>query len=433
MRANRRERRVRIEGVLPLKSGARDVVHVRRESPIAREGLLVSPRDGEIRSPVPLPCIGRCDVSVQKSIEPVIPPFAVELCPSGIALDGSGAAPPVEPRRRIHVVVDHPEVANVLDVAAVRWIVPNDVGHTEARREYAAMPPRSHVGEHERQPHHRDVFDVQNRRARDERVAARALDFVELEPVVGDGIGATRQLAAEAVERRPASRRGVAKNRLPLPGTDLPELAGVRGEPGVGDGRRAIVEAVHQTSAADEIRLAAVCVVDDDVAARLSDLCILVEIDPGVGNDRLRVSTLNDRALQVAGDDLKELMFGVECDACPLVSRDRVALSVQQRLRHRIGRRQSKARRICAIGGRRIAANGVAGRRSRCLRQSRGPYLGSDAGGERGKRYQRHERRPCALLHAGSPADRSASNSASRRALLRWIRYATATLSSYSK
>ena len=329
-RSDVRQRRVGVEGVLTLERCARHVVHVGRKATVARERLAVAPRQRKVRLAVPLPRIGRRQITGQEAVEPIVAPFSTVLHPSRVTLCRTRAAAPVEPGRRVHVVIDRKEVPDVLDVAAVRWIGADEIRDAKTRRQDAAVPPRTHVGEHERQPHYRDVLDVQDCRSCHECVRARTLHLVELEVVIRNRVGAARELTTKAIEGRAFSGRGIAQDRLPFLGADLPDGPRVRGEPRVTDRSGPFVETILKSPTADDVRLTAPGIVHDDgLSDRRRDFRALIEEHARVGVHGLGVTTLHDRPLARGTEDLEQIILGVEGDTIALVARDGVAALAQ--------------------------------------------------------------------------------------------------------
>ena len=147
----------------------------------------MAPRDGGVGA-VALVRLAQREVSGDEPVEPPVADLAVVPEVARIAeLRLASGAPPIDERLRVEVVRQGEVVAEPFDVAPVRWAVAHDVAHADVRREDAAVPAAANVLEDERQPHHRDVADVQHRRPRDDEVAG-ALDLLRLEVVVGDGV-----------------------------------------------------------------------------------------------------------------------------------------------------------------------------------------------------------------------------------------------------
>ena len=277
------------------------------------------------------------------------------------------------------------------------------------------MPARPHIREEERQPHHRDVADVEHGRARDECVRARPLHFRELEVVVRDRVRAARQLAIQAVERRRLAHGRVTENCFSLKSGDLPFFARVGFEGWVGDRRGALAQTILESPAPEDVGLSAVGIVHDEVPDRGRDFRALIVIDAGVGVYGLRVAPLHDRAFAVAGKDLQLVVLRIECDAFPLVARHRVAASSEQRLHVRIRRRQFQPRGERAVGSSRVPARCISALRlgrwsweSRNLRARRRRGSQSQCDSECGDAPDAHAGTPC-----------SAAMRSSRRCFLR--------------
>src|SRR5437016_11491340 len=114
---------------------------------------------------------------------------------------------------RVHVIADREVVTEVLDVTAISGTIPEQLAHSEARRQNPAAPSGAYVLEDERQPHHRYVADVQHRRTRDHDVFCDHLDLVGPEVVIGNRVVAAGDGTAADVERSLTTARGVAHER----------------------------------------------------------------------------------------------------------------------------------------------------------------------------------------------------------------------------
>src|SRR5437773_8705246 len=118
---------------------------------VARELLLMRPAQRQIVRAVTLRCVGRPQPAAQEPVEPPVLPLAVQAQPAGVerVVVAARRAAPIEPRRGVHVVAQHPVISHILDVATIAGAVPYDVTNAEARRENATMSADARVREHE--------------------------------------------------------------------------------------------------------------------------------------------------------------------------------------------------------------------------------------------------------------------------------------------
>src|SRR5882762_6931716 len=105
----------------PLDSGVRDVVDVTVQVGVLREILVMIPAQTGVGGTIAKRMIEKPDSSGHESVEPAVLHLSVELDVTRIAGGGSTAAPPIERKLGIHVVADREVVAEIVDVAPIRW------------------------------------------------------------------------------------------------------------------------------------------------------------------------------------------------------------------------------------------------------------------------------------------------------------------------
>ncbi len=407
-------------------------------------------REGEVLVSPLIHLVARGDAAAHEPVEPVVRELPVVPPEAGVARVAAGAAPPVEPDRRVGVVAEGEVVAQVLHGAAVARAVAHQLRDAEARREEAAPPPGAHVLEDEGKPEHRHLADVEHRRPGDHDPPTHHLEVARLEVVVrlievaaGDGavvaVKAGRALAVACPEDAgpvgahvpglAALHRGGHVPHRPLPRAHV-----------VADPRRAdVVLPLGRVAQGDEAVPA---------AAHL-DLAGGVVVDDGVAHDH-GLSLLDPR--RVAGED-DAPRADDEGDLLTLVSRRREPLPPEERLEHRIGLRPLDERALRTVGRHRVGAGGVTrdrvareGVAGRARRVGRCPRRHGAHGrlrleGRRarsgGQEKEGDEQPRAAPGHASAPSPRPAASSRSRRASLRsrrrWTTSDTSTLASYSR
>src|SRR5256885_7707234 len=125
---------------------------------------------------------------------------------------------PVARSEKIPVVVDQEVVAEVRHVPMVAAGGTDDVAQAETRHQNAAAPPPAHVLKDERQPHDRDVVDIQHRRPRHHDVLVEPFHLTGGEVVVGNRVVVRGDLAVGAVQ--------AGGGRHPGEGAPYPPLRG---------------------------------------------------------------------------------------------------------------------------------------------------------------------------------------------------------------
>ncbi len=458
VRADRRERRLRHDRRQALQLRALRVVHVGAERRALRERLVVPPAQRVVAPPVAVGLVPARELAAQEAVGPLVLQLAVVAHEPGIEVRLPRAAAPVEPHGRVGVLVDGEVPAEVLDRPAIARTVADELRDAEARREQPAPPPLAHVLEDEGQPRHRDVADVEHRRARDHDAAAHHLHAARLEVVVRHREVAARDLAGVAVEAHRVVRAPRAVDGRAL-GAHVPPLAALDGGRDVRHDAAPRREVVADLPLGDHVLAVRRVAQDDDlpgVAAHDEEVRGVVEDDARADGDRLPLLHRGRRA-----GELDRLRVGVEGGGRALVARDRVAGAREQRRQHRVGRRplhELRLRRDAVgarggVGGERVAARAqgerVAARAARAVERSlpgerapladprrrrrrgarprRARAVGDGdrrlarraggrlrGGGERDAGEQRGERRECARRHGATP-DSSGSRSPRRR------------------
>src|SRR5687768_2463831 len=98
-----------------------------------REILLVAPGVLRISGAIALRQLRHGEPPGQEPVEPAVAPFAIGANPPGVTRRRIRSASPVKRYLGIRVIAEREIVAEVLEVAPVRWAVAEDFAETEAR------------------------------------------------------------------------------------------------------------------------------------------------------------------------------------------------------------------------------------------------------------------------------------------------------------
>ena len=190
------------------------------------------------RGAVALPQLVDAETALHEAIEPAIAHLATIL---EVAI-----GKPVEPRREVEVVVRRPVIADVGDLPIVTSGRSHNVVDTELRDQNARTPARLGVLKEKRQPHDRDVTDVEHRGARHQHRLRHPLHLAGLEVIVRHRQVAGGEFAVAGPEPLGARVHLQVAAHEPV-GTELVE----RGE-GVAQDRLLVVAGVEGDGPADQ-------------------------------------------------------------------------------------------------------------------------------------------------------------------------------------
>ncbi len=292
--------------------------------------------------------------SRQEAVEPAVVPLAVPAQPPRVVVALARAAPPVERRLEVHVVVDREVVAEILDLSPVARRVAHDVAEAEPRREHAAAAPAPRVLVDERQPEHGDVGDVEHGRPRDDVAVADDLHFLGGEVIVRLGELARRDVAAVPVEHLAVARRVGADRgavRLHVPGLCVL----FRGADDVLAHAAPGAHVVPQPAEGDEIRFLLRRIAEHDGVAGGQDDVGRVVIDDAVAHQGGRFALHGG-----AADEKNALGLGLELHPVTLVACRDVAGTLEERVHERVG---FAPLHELALRARGVAPTGVGGGR----------------------------------------------------------------------